>query len=360
MGKKIIISFILTLLFSGHLALAQSLGSTNYQINDSEFDSAGGVSSSTNYQSQDAMTSQDESQVSSTTFNLFSGFIKRSFPHVPGTPTLVNTGGSLSTQLDFVVVQGNGNASDVEYAIAISSDNFTTTSYVQADDTVGATTVWQTYTAWGGATGQRISGLTSLTTYKIKVKARYAANTETAFSSEASAATASGVQTFTFTISGVAAGSSVAGTTTTTDSTATGASFGTLNNNTNYTAAQILAVNTNSVSGYSVTASQDHSLRNSSSLATIGDFSGTASDNEGQGGFGYALQNILASDASFVYNASGRTFNSKGFQTTPVTVMGNAGSSNAQVYLVYRLRIDATQPSGGYSNQITYTGTANF
>jgi hypothetical protein len=143
MGKKIIISFILTLLFSGHLALAQSLGSTNYQINDSEFDSAGGVSSSTNYQSQDAMTSQDESQVSSTTFNLFSGFIKRSFPHVPGTPTLVNTGGSLSTQLDFVVVQGNGNASDVEYAIAISSDNFTTTNYVQADDTVGATTVWQ-------------------------------------------------------------------------------------------------------------------------------------------------------------------------------------------------------------------------
>ncbi len=153
------------------------------------------------------------------------GLFLQSYPGVPGTPTLINTGGALYDSLDFIIDNG-GNSSDTNFAIAISSDNFATTNYVQADDTVSTSPVWQTYTAWGGSSGQRITGLLSSTSYSIKVAARYGPASETGYSNVATAATLA--QQLTFNISGVNSGTSIAGETTTVTTSANAINFGSL------------------------------------------------------------------------------------------------------------------------------------
>jgi len=69
----------------------------------------------------------------------------------------------------------DGNPSITEYAIQFNSQ------YVQANGSLGATAVWQTYAGWGGANGINIPGLTVQTTYPVAVKARNMDNLETQF-----------------------------------------------------------------------------------------------------------------------------------------------------------------------------------
>jgi hypothetical protein len=101
---------------------------------------------------------------------------------VPGAPTLTG----ITTSSITVIIIPNGNTSTVEFAIYES----TTNKYVQADGTLGASAIWQTYTTWGGGSGQVVSGLTGSTTYTFAVKARNATPTESALSSSTSAITA--------------------------------------------------------------------------------------------------------------------------------------------------------------------------
>ena len=187
--RNIIALLILSLAFA-YPAFAETLSSTNYRIEGATFDGGGGLGASTNYQSVDSIGGDSDAGSSSTNYKSLLGFIWGAYPGVPGAPTLTNTGSTLYNSLDFVITIG-GNSSDTEYAIAISTDNFVTTNYIQTDDTVGATVAWQTYTNWGSGSGERVTGLSSSTTYKIKVKARHGADTETGFSSEASATTSS-------------------------------------------------------------------------------------------------------------------------------------------------------------------------
>ena len=83
---------------------------------------------------------------------------------------------------------------DATYAIAISTDDFVTTNWVQNDNTIGSTLGiedFQTYTNWGGASGEFITGLAANTTYKVKVKSRQGNYTESGLGPLASAATVS-------------------------------------------------------------------------------------------------------------------------------------------------------------------------
>ena len=99
---------------------------------------------------------------------------KYTLANVPGAPTASN---ATATSLD-VVIDTNSNPANTTYAIY----NNTATQYVQADGTLGAGAVYQTYAAWGGVTGITNTSLNSSTSYTYKVEAKNGDNTLTAFS----------------------------------------------------------------------------------------------------------------------------------------------------------------------------------
>lgn len=101
--------------------------------------------------------------------------------NTPSAPT-VNTPTISSLK---VIINQNSNPTGTQYAIW----NDTTSQYIQANGTLGASAVWQDYTTWGGASGIVNTGLSSNTSYPYKVKAENGDNIETAFSVEASAST---------------------------------------------------------------------------------------------------------------------------------------------------------------------------
>ncbi len=173
--------------------LAAMPASDDYKLNNYGF-GAGGVGNATsNNYGMNAITGElGGKDMSSNSYRAKSGEINTQQANVPEAPTFSNPANNYS-KLHFIVNQANtGNPSDTKFAIAISSDNFATTQYVQSDNTVGATLGtedYQTYTAWGGATGQYVIGLNSSTTYRIKVKAISGRFTESGYSPSTAATT---------------------------------------------------------------------------------------------------------------------------------------------------------------------------
>lgn len=348
---------------SAHLVLAETLGSTNYQIENPSIDVGGESSSSTNYTSRDSIGDTNASVSESTNYKAFPGFVQSAYPGVPAVPTFTNTGGTLYNALDFVVATGNGQQTDTTYAIAISSDDFVTTNYIQADDTVGSSAVWQTYTAWGGGSGERVTGLSPSTTYKIKVKARYAIDTESAYSVSASASTAGPSLTVTFT--GIASGNTLDGETTTVSSTATTVPFGNLTLDTPAVAAHKTTVTTNASGGYSTTVSQTQDLTRDGGSETISGVSGTNSAPAGwpgsitDGKFGYHT-----SDESLCTGSSNR-FSSNNTWASLSTVFYEVACSTAPVTaeettVTYKLQVGVGQSAGVYRSTVTYITTAVY
>lgn len=345
-----------------HPALAQNMNSTNYNLENSSFNVGGEESSSTNYKSQDSLGDANDAGSSSTNYKVFPGTLQPIYPGVPGTPTLTNTGGTLYNSLDFVVTEGPGNASDVEYAIAISDDDFVTTDYIQTSDTVGGTIAWQTYSGWGSGSGERVTGLKSNTTYKIKVKARFEIDTETIYSTSASATTSNPSISVSF--AGVSSSTSVEGQTTTITSTGTTVPFGTLIISTPAVAAQRITVSTNAVNGYTTTIQQNNDLINGSAKtidgvsgtnASPGTFPGSVS----RGAFGYHT-----SDTSLCTGTTGRFTADDTYAkitTTALEVACNTGvASSEQTDIVYKLLIGALQENGSYTNDVTFITTGTF
>ncbi|HYE60017.1 MAG TPA: fibronectin type III domain-containing protein [Candidatus Kapabacteria bacterium] len=105
----------------------------------------------------------------------------------PGTPTV--TASSTVTSSVTLVLNQATNPSSVTYAICQTSDGTTCAAggYVQANGSLGASAIWQTYSTWGGANGVFITGLSSNTSYRFLVKARNGDSVETAFSSASTA-----------------------------------------------------------------------------------------------------------------------------------------------------------------------------
>jgi hypothetical protein len=164
--------------------------STTYELKDFGFGSGGGSSTSTTYGMTAITGEQSGGKLTSTTYDLGSGMVFTNQANVPSAPSFTNPANYYNKLL--VTLVAGENPSDAVYAIAISSDNFVTTQYVQSDSTVGATLGiedYQTYTAWGGASGTLIIGLTANTTYKVKVKAMQGSKTETDYGPVATQAT---------------------------------------------------------------------------------------------------------------------------------------------------------------------------
>lgn len=146
--------------------------STTYRLEGYGFGGGGEENmTSTNY-AADAITGEvSEDQFSGAGYNLGAGLAFEIMANVPPAPTFTNPS-NYYNKLQLVLDTGN-NPTDTKFAIAISTDNFTTTNYVQSDNTVGATLGiedYQTYAAWGGAIGFDVIGLAANTTYKVKVK----------------------------------------------------------------------------------------------------------------------------------------------------------------------------------------------
>jgi hypothetical protein len=179
--------------------LAAVPSSTNYTLKSYDFGSGSNSSSSTNYSLRGTAGSAGGT-LSSTNYVLPPGIQSSSTVPVPPAPTFTNPDDSYDRLK--IVVNSSTFPSDTKYAIAISSDNFATTKYVKSDLTIASTFAvanYQTYAAWGGASGVTIVGLTPGTTYKVKVAALQGPATGSAFGPTASAATS--VQSVTFGLS---------------------------------------------------------------------------------------------------------------------------------------------------------------
>jgi hypothetical protein len=367
---KILIALTLCLIIVvPSIVLAETIGSTNYNIEDATLDGGGEPSSSTNYSSRDSISSEESGDSSSTNYKNPSGFQTAAYPGVPATPTLTNTGGTLYNSLDFVVATGDGQQSDTTYAIAISSDDFTTTNFIQTDGTVGTSEAWQSYTGWNSGTGERVTGLTPSTTYKIKVKASYgsgsnAADSESGYSQIASASTSS--PSLTVSISGVSSGSTVAGATTTVTSTVTNIAFGslTIGDGSPNVAAQNVTVSTNATGGYTSTVAQNQNLT-STNGDTIASVSGTNSSPAAfdtgvtTGRFGYHTTD------SSLCTGTGNRFSSNdtyaALTTSHLEIACSTGPvTNEVTTVVYKLVIGNLQEAGDYQNTVTYITTATY
>jgi hypothetical protein len=368
--NKVAIVLSLAILIIPTVVIAQTINSGNYQIEDSTFDSGGESSNSANYSSRDSIDGIETGDSNSANYKNPSGFQPGAYPGIPATPTFTNTGGTLYNSLDFIVATGNGQQSDTTYAIAISSDNFVTTNFIQTDDTVGSAEAWQTYSGWNSGTGERVTGLSPSTTYKIKVKASYgtgsnAADSESGYSPEASATTSA--PSIVVSIAGVSSGVLVGGLTTTDTSTSTTMGYGTLTigDGSPNIAAQTVTVTTNATGGYTATIQQDGDLR-----TDVGDsipvVTGTNASpaafgvlGAGSGKFGYHT-----TDSSLCTGTTGRFTVDDTYAAltlAPFEIACSTGPvTNEQTSIVYKLVIGSLQEAGNYQNTVTYIATATY
>ena len=186
-------------LLSALSILAAVSSSSTLQLNAYSLGSSGGVGGhSANYYLEASSGELQGSATLGATYEADSGLVSAQQSNVPGAPTLSSNSGDYYNKLQ-VKINTAGNPSDTVYSLAISTDNFATTNYVQADGTVGAAAVYRTYTAWGGASGSFISGLAPNTAYKVKADAMQGMYTNSGYGPAASATT--GTPNLAFTLS---------------------------------------------------------------------------------------------------------------------------------------------------------------
>ena len=164
--------------------------STNYQLDSFGFGAGGETGASSNYAGEFVLGETSETALSSSNYKAWPGLLFTQFANTPTAPTVTNSG-NYYNKLN-VVVNTSNNPSNTKYAIAISDDSFSTTNYIQSDNTIGATLGsedWQTYTNWGSGSGEFVIGLDPGTTYYFKVKAERGGYTEGPWGPVASVAT---------------------------------------------------------------------------------------------------------------------------------------------------------------------------
>lgn len=196
---------------SGFLSVASGLlllfsavpTGTNYKLESYGVGSGGTNNATSSSYSMEGISGEvSGTQMSGTAYKAGSGLITTQLANVPAAPTLANTN-NYYNKLKLTIDNG-GNPSDAKFAVAVSTDNFATTQYVQNDFTVGpalGSEDYQTYALWGGSSGVTLVGLKANTTYKVKVRAMHGKFTESGYSAVASAATVNPSLTFDLDIS---------------------------------------------------------------------------------------------------------------------------------------------------------------
>jgi hypothetical protein len=163
--------------------------STNYTLKNYDIGSGGGSGSSSSYKLNGISGTENGAQVGSSNYKLNAGEPNAQTASVPPAPTFTNPSNQYN-RLRLALSVGT-DPTDTKYLIAISPDSFTTTYYVQTDDTISSSlsfSNYQTNTAWG-ASGFWVVGLVPGTTYSVKVKALQGNFTGSAYGPTATAAT---------------------------------------------------------------------------------------------------------------------------------------------------------------------------
>lgn len=166
------------------------MSSSNYQMQGYGLSSGAETSASNSYSSHTTVGETSGDNMSGSGKQTNPGYIATIQANVTAAPTVTNPGEYYNKI--HVVLDTGGNPADATFALAISSDGFATTQYVQSDQTVGPALGledWQTYATWGGASGFDVIGLTGGLTYSVKVKATRGDYTESGWSAVGSAAT---------------------------------------------------------------------------------------------------------------------------------------------------------------------------
>ncbi|HUC89737.1 MAG TPA: hypothetical protein VMR45_02960 [Patescibacteria group bacterium] len=185
---------MLKVAFLSLLALVPT--SSNYVLRSYDFGNGGGSGTSATYQLQTSVGSNSGS-LSGSSYKLPTGVLASTTVATPAAPNFTNPDDSYDRLK--ISLPAASAPSDIKYAIAISADNFTTTKYVQSDQTVGTNfnlSNYQTYAAWGGAGGCWILGLSNSTTYQVKVAALQGKASGSGFGPIASASTSAPSVTF--------------------------------------------------------------------------------------------------------------------------------------------------------------------
>ena len=178
------------------LTIASFSSSTSYNLNSYSIGPGGtNTTSSTTYKGQANLGEQTNQSTSGTTFTLNGGGVKTEQLNTPLAPTLSNGSGSYYNKL-LVTINTGILPSDTVYAIAISTNSFVTTNYIQVDGTQNSTPYYQTYTAWGGASGTYMINLAPSTAYQVKIAAKQGLFTNTAYGPSATASTVAPSITF--------------------------------------------------------------------------------------------------------------------------------------------------------------------
>ncbi|HEX8182571.1 MAG TPA: hypothetical protein VF575_03135 [Candidatus Saccharimonadales bacterium] len=181
---------------SAGLVLFSALPATpNYQLNSYGFGSGGVSNATTSTYALEGTTGElsgSNGASSTAAYSLKPGFTQTQQAQVPKLSAFDNGSNTYYNKLHFVI-DTQSNPSDALYALSISTDNFSSDiRYVKSDLTVGSSLVvadYQTYAAFGGASGTNIIGLTPSTTYYVRVKATQGKFTESAFGPVSSATT---------------------------------------------------------------------------------------------------------------------------------------------------------------------------
>lgn len=206
MRQSILLITLFTSLFvTAFPVLASDPTSDNFKLSDYNFGAGGGSASSDDYSIHGALGEVEFGSGESDSFKLGQGLAITMTKNVPPAPSLTNTS-NWYDKLKLILNTSN-NPSDTVFAVAISTDDFTTdTRYVQDDhtiDTVLGSEDWQSYSDWGNGTGIEILGLEPGITYTVKVSARQGDFTQSAYGPTAQATTSNPTITFDIDISSV-------------------------------------------------------------------------------------------------------------------------------------------------------------
>lgn len=191
-------SGVVSLVSGISLLFAQVPAGTNYKLQSYGVGSGGTANSTSAAYAMEGIAGETSgTRMSGTLYANENGMIGTQLANVPAQPTLTNPA-NYYNKLQ-IVIDAGANPTDARFAIAISSDNFATTQYVQNDRTIGPALGiedYQTYSAWGGTTGVLLLGLKANTPYQAKVRAMQGKFTESGYSAAGSAATVNPSLTF--------------------------------------------------------------------------------------------------------------------------------------------------------------------
>ena len=351
--KKVLLHFP----FGAGILFAAFPASGNYGLRDYSFNSGGVSSTSSNYALNGAAGEVAGGAETGTTYNLGPGLLFTEQANVPPAPTLDNGSGAYYSKLH-MVINTAANPTDSKFLVALSTDNFVTTYFVQSDGTLSTTYQagdYQTYTQWGATGGSFIVGLQPAIAYKVHVKATQGRFTETQYGPSTSINTAAPSIGF--------------GVTTTTQGTPPfSISYGQLTPNTVTDSPQQinLSYSTNGAMGGTIFVKDKNTgLLSAAAGYTIGSVTGDLASVGALEGFG--VQAVSATQtsggplvANTPFNSSGQNVGRLGtaysqLLTSSSPITGGAGA------LVLKIKTSNITPSAAdYSDVITLIGVANF